>query len=486
MSGVGASRARMLTTDTGVTAWHHPRQEETLAMSAWQTYLDTNHARFLDEYLAFLRIPSISSLPEHAADVQHAARWVADRMAAAGLDAIQILPTGGHPVVYGEWLRAPGQPTILLYGHFDVQPVDPLHLWSNPPFEPVVRDGRVYARGASDMKSSLLLMLLAVEALLRTESALPVNVKCLFEGQEEIGSPQLPAFLAAHRDLFACDLVINADGGQWSEEQPAIGVGVKGICGIQIDVRGANTDLHSGGFGGAVANPIHALVQILASLRGPDGAILVDGFYNQVTPISEADRAQMAAVPFDEDYYRQWLGITELIGEPGYTAQEQIWARPTLEINGIWGGFQGEGIKTVLPNEAHAKITCRLVTDQDPAAIRDLLIAHITRQTVRGVRVEARPLAIAARPYLSPVDHWGNQAADAVLSELYGQKPYYTRAGGSVPVLDLFRGILGAHSVSFGFSLKDEQFHAPDEFFRLSSFQRGPTAYATLLHRLAR
>jgi acetylornithine deacetylase/succinyl-diaminopimelate desuccinylase-like protein len=455
-----------------------------------EAHLDANRARALDDFLDLLRIPSISSLPEHAGDVHRAAEWVAARMAAAGLEGVRVLPTGGHPVVYGEWLHAagrptaPGRPTVLLYGHFDVQPVDPLALWESPPFEPTIRDGRLYARGASDMKGNLLMGLLAVEALLRTAGALPVNLKCLYEGQEEIGSPQLPEFVAANKGLLACDLVINADGGQWSEAQPSLGVGTKGIAGVQIDVRGARSDLHSGIYGGAVANPIAALAEILASMRTAAGQILVDGFYDQVIPLGEADRALLAAVPFDEAAYKERVGVADLVGEPGYAPLEQLWARPTLEINGVWGGFQGAGIKTVLPSEAHAKITCRLVRDQDPATIRELLAAHVRRHAPRGVTVAVTPLGIGARPYLMPIEHWANRAAAGVLRELYGREPFYTRSGGSVPVTELFLRHLGAHSVSFGFSLTDEQIHAPNEFTRLASFDRGQIATLRLLAAL--
>jgi len=336
-------------------------------MTTWETYLAEHQSQFLDELLDFIRIPSISALPEHAADVQQAGEWVATRLAAAGAEHVEVMPTGGHPVVYGDWLHAPGKPTILLYGHFDVQPTDPLDLWTNPPFEPVVRDGRIYARGASDDKGGMLIPILAVEALLKAEGSLPVNVKFIFEGQEEIGSPQLADFMTAHRERFACDLVVSADGLQWSEDEPNLIVGLKGLSGMQIDVQGANSDLHSGLHGGGVQNPIHALVRILDSMRSPEGKILVEGFYDDVVPLSKADRALIAEVPYDEEAYKAELGIEEVFGEPGYTTRERIWARPTLEINGIWGGFQGEGTKTVLPNEAHAKISCRLVANQNPA-----------------------------------------------------------------------------------------------------------------------
>jgi acetylornithine deacetylase/succinyl-diaminopimelate desuccinylase-like protein len=450
-------------------------------MTAWAAYLEGQRARALDEFREFLRIPSISALPEHADDVRRAAEWTAARMTAAGLEGVRVLPTAGHPVVYGDWLHAPGAPTVLLYGHFDVQPVDPLALWETPPFEAAVRDGRVYARGASDMKCGVLMSLLAIEALLRAEGRLPLNLKFFFEGQEEIGSPHLADFVAANRDLLACDLVVNGDGGQWSETQPSLGVASKGIRGVQVDVRGANSDLHSGTYGGAVANPIHALVAILAGMRGADGHILVEGFYDAVRPLSDTDRAAIAAIPHDEAAVAAELGVPTLISEGGYTALEHMWARPTLEVNGIWGGFQGEGIKTVLPNAAHAKITCRLVADQEPAQIGDLLAAHVARHAPPGVVASVVPLSTGARAYQAPIDHWGNRAAAAVLTELYGRAPYHTRTGGTVPVLAMFLEHLGAHSVSFGFSLKDERIHAPNEFFRLASFERGPIAFARLL-----
>jgi acetylornithine deacetylase/succinyl-diaminopimelate desuccinylase-like protein len=452
----------------------------------WETYLEEQQSRYQEELLQFLSIPSISALPEHADAVQQAARWVVDRLRVAGLENVQILSTGGHPVVYGEWLHAPGKATVMIYGHFDTQPADPLDLWTSPPFEPEIRNGRVYARGASDDKGNMLIPILAVEALLQAEGALPVNVKFFLEGQEEIGSPQLPALIASQRDLLACDLVLSADGGQFSEEEPALLIAFKGLAGVQIDVRGARTDLHSGLYGGAVANPIHALVHILDSMRSPEGKILVEGFYDAVVPLSAEDRSAIAAIPFDEKTYKEAIGVDALIAEPGYTPQEQVAGRPTLEINGIWGGFQGEGIKTVLPNEAHAKITCRLVANQDPATIVDLLARHVQRYTPPGVQVTVRPLPGAAKPYLVPVDHWGNRDAEEVLSEMYGKAPYSMRIGGSIPVCESFLSMLGAYTVNFAFALMDEQQHAPDEFFRLSSFRRGQVAYGMLLHKLGK
>ncbi|MBI4277489.1 MAG: dipeptidase, partial [Armatimonadetes bacterium] len=418
-------------------------------------------------------------------EVQRAGEWVVARLRAAGIEKVQIMPTGGHPVVYGEWVHAPGKPTILIYGHFDTQPVDPLNLWKRPPFEPHLEDGRVYARGASDDKGNMLVPILAVEALLKSTGALPVNVKFFFEGQEEIGSPQIPAFLEASHKVFASDLVVSADGGQWAEDQPALNIGLRGIAGIQIDVRGASGDLHSGVYGGTIQNPIHALVQILDSMHGPDGKILVEGFYDDVVPLSPQDRQQLAAVPFDEAAYTKQIGVDAIFGEPGYTTHERAWGRPTLEINGIWGGFQGDGLKTVLPNEAHAKVTCRLVTNQEPQKIIELLTAHVKKHTPPGVRVTVKPFAGSARPYLMPAGHPANKIATGVLEEMYGKAPLHIRSGGSVPVVMAFFQYLKAYTLTFAFGLRDEQVHAPNEFFRLSSFEKGQKGYCRLLERLA-
>jgi acetylornithine deacetylase/succinyl-diaminopimelate desuccinylase-like protein len=455
-------------------------------VEAWEAHLTEQREQYLAELLEFLRIPSISSLPEHADDVRRAAAWTAARLTAAGIEGVRILETERHPVVYGEWLHAPGRPTILVYGHFDTQPVDPLELWESPPFAPEIRDGRIYARGASDDKGNMLVPILSAEALLRSGGSLPVNLKFFLEGEEEIGSPDLPAFVREHRDLLACDMVASADSGQWSETEPALLVSLRGLCALQIDVFGARTDLHSGIYGGAVQNPIHALVRLLASLRGEDGRILVPGFYDDVLPLTPEDRERIARIPFDESAYKAQLGVDALYGEAGYTPYERVWARPTLEINGIWGGFQGEGTKTVLPNEAHAKITCRLVADQEPDRIASLVQAHLEAAgaQVPGVRVRVSQLPGTARPYLLPADHPGNQAAGEVLEQVYGRPPYHIRVGGSVPVCELFQQHLGVYTVGFGFALDDEQFHAPNEFFRLNSFRRGQEAWCRLLQRL--
>ena len=453
-------------------------------MPSWEAFLNENQPRFIDELKQFLRFPSISSLPEHAEDVKQAAEWVAGRLRAADIENVQVLSTGGHPVVYGDWLHAPDKPVVMIYGHFDVQPVDPIDLWTNPPFDPIVKDNCIYARGASDNKGNLFLTILAVEALLQTEGSLPVNLKFFFEGQEEIGSPQMPEFLPGHKDLFACDMVISADGGQWDQDQPQLTVGLRGLCAVQIDVRTARRDVHSGSYGGTFLNPIHGLARIIDSMRDSEGKILVEGFYDSVRALSESERAQIAEIPYSEQEFKEEIGIPETAGEPGFTTHERMWVRPTLDVNGIWGGFQGEGLKTVIPSEAHAKISCRLVPDQDPGKIADRLVAHVKRYAPTGIAVEVKPVESKADPYLIPLDHAGNKAAVAVLKSLYGKDPYYARKGFTIPVCGFLLSALGAHTVNFAFSLKDENIHAPDEFFRLKSFELGQRAYCMLLHEL--
>jgi acetylornithine deacetylase/succinyl-diaminopimelate desuccinylase-like protein len=454
-------------------------------MPGWNSYLEANQDRFFAELVDFLRIPSVSSLPAHKGDVQQAAEWVATRLRQAGIEQVEILPTAGHPVVYGEWLGAPGKPTVMIYGHFDVQPVDPVELWSHPPFEPHVEDGRVYARGASDDKGNMLVPILAVEALLQSSGTLPINLKFFFEGQEEIGSPQIDALVAAHKEKLACDLVLSADGGQWSETQPITLTSLRGGCAVQIDVVAANRDMHSGLYGGVVQNPIHALTSILTSMRSADGVIQVAGFYDEVVPLSEEDRAAIARVPFEE-HKLDALEVSADFGEAGYTPLERNWRRPTLEVNGIWGGFQGAGIKTVLPAQAHAKITCRLVANQNPDTIAHLIAEHVAHNTPPGVRASVSRIPFAAIPYLMPAAHPGNLAAREVLLEMYGREPYVVGSGGSIPVCSTFLQHLNAYTTNFGFGISDENFHAPDEFYRLSSFVKGQTAYCKLLEHLGR
>jgi acetylornithine deacetylase/succinyl-diaminopimelate desuccinylase-like protein len=454
------------------------------AMVPWETYLNEHREEFIRELLEFLRIPSISSLPDHTSSVQSAAEWVEARMKAAGIESARIMPTGGHPVVYGDWLHIPGRPTVLIYGHFDTQPVDPLDLWDNPPFEAVIKNGRIYARGATDNKGNLFIPIIVAEAMLKTEGSLPVNLKFLFEGQEEIGSPQLPDFIAASKDLLSCDLVVSADGSQWDENQPVLILGTRGLAAIYIDVQGPDHDVHSGTYGGTIANPIHALVQILDSMHDQDGRITVDGFYDNVRSLTDEERAQLARVPFNEAEYLNGLGANSVFGEPGFTTYERAWARPTIEINGIYGGFQGEGSKTVLPSTAYAKVTCRLVADQDPLKIGDLVLAHVKKVSPPGVKVKVTKAESGGIPYLVPAAHPGMRIAASVLRDLYGKEPYQIRSGGTIPVNALFLHYLHAYTIVFAFGLQDERSHSPNEFFRLSSYERGQKAYGMLLNRL--
>ena len=455
-------------------------------MSGWAEYLQENQDRFVGELCDFVRIPSVSAAPVYAENVREAARWVADRLGAAGAENVAVMPTAGHPVVYGDWLHAgPDQPTVLIYGHFDVQPAEPFELWDTPPFEPEIRDGSVYGRGASDDKGGMLIPIIAFEALMAARGAVPVNVKFLFEGQEEIGSPDIPDFVATHRDLLACDMIFSADGLQWTADGANLVVGLKGLVGAEITVTGASGDLHSGLHGGAIANPLQALAQILASMKGADGRIGIAGFYDDVVDLTDEDRAEIARVPFDEAAYKAAIGVPEVFGEAGYTTRERNWARPTLELNGVWGGYQGDGNKTVLPNMAHAKITCRLVANQTPDRVFALIAEHLARHTPVGVTASVKRLQGSAEPYAMPRNHNGGEVTREVLSEVYGAAPYVTRLGGSIPVVSIFLAELGVHTTMFGFSIDDENLHAPNEFFRLRNFERGQHAYCRLLERLA-
>jgi acetylornithine deacetylase/succinyl-diaminopimelate desuccinylase-like protein len=459
-------------------------------MSDHETYLADNDSRFIDELVDFLRIPSISSLPDHATHVAAAAEWAAQRCRDAGLEEVTILPTQGHPTVYAQWLGAPEAPTILIYGHVDVQPVDPLDEWTSGPFEPRVTDdgeeSRVYARGANDDKGNMLPPILAIEALLKTTGRLPVNVKLLLEGEEEIGSPHLLALLEAQKERLACDLVLSADGGGLACDgsAPVMMTGYRGLAALEIAIDGPGSDLHSGAYGGVVENPLRALSQLLGTLHDAEGRVLVDGFYDEVLDPMEEEREMLAAAPFDESQLTQSLGVDQLIGDPAYAPRERLWLRPTLEINGMWGGFQGAGIKTVIPRVAHAKISCRLVPNQEPTQILANLEAHLRRHLPPGVKMRVTDQEDGARPYVLSPDHPGLAAARSVAADVCGQFPYLARSGGTLPVCDLLLRTLGTFTVTFAAAAYDEGAHAPDEFFRLASFRRMQRAYCALLHRL--
>jgi len=440
--------------------------------------LRANHDRILARLVEFASIPSVSTDPAHAADIDRAAHWVAAEVAAAGPLAVRILATGGNPVVYGEWLGAPGRPTVLVYGHYDVQPSDPLEKWHSPPWTPTVRDGRLYARGVSDDKGPMLIPIAVAGAFFATSGRLPVNIKFMFEGEEEIGSRHLDAFVLQHKQLLAADFVASADGAMWRVDEPSLTVASRGLCGLEITLTTAAKDLHSGRHGGGVANPLHAMAALVASLHESNGRVAVAGFYDQVRELSSGERAAIAALPYDERTYLAQVGASAAFGEPGYTTLERQWTRPTLEVNGMWGGYQGPGQKTVIPSEAHAKLTCRLVPDQDPDAVAAQVRRHLEAHVPPGVRLSLSLADHGSRAAHIRADHFALKAADAALQATYGRRPLVVRMGGTVPIAELFQRHMGLDTVFFSFSTADEDFHAPNEFFRVHRLHEGLEAWA--------
>ncbi len=452
--------------------------------SAIETWLEANAERRLESLKAFLRIPSISALPEHAVDCRAAAEWVAADLRASGIEHVEVSETGGHPVVYGDWIHADGAPTVLIYCHYDVQPVDPLDMWDAAPFDPIIRDGRILARGAADDKGQLHLHLRAIEALMATRGRLPVNLRIVFEGEEEFGSQNLDAWLEANRDRLRADVAVISDTAFFQGNVPAITISLRGLMYCQVDVTGPTVDVHSGGFGGVVENPANALARIITGLKGPDGKVLVPGFYDDVVPLTEGDRAALAALPLDEEAYRLEIGVPALVGEVGYTVLERRGARPTLDVNGIWAGFQGEGSKTIIPAHAHAKVSCRLVAKQDPDRIFALVRDHVLALAPVGVRVEVQNLH-GGRPSLTPIDHPATRAAARALEATFGRAPVYLREGGSIPVTASFESILGLSTVLLGFSNPDDNAHAPNESLVLANHETGIRTVIHLFDELA-
>ncbi len=446
------------------------------------------HDRVLAELVAFASIPSVSADPAHAADVRAAARWVAARLEAAGPFTVRTLDTPGSPVVYAEWLGAPrgGAPTILVYGHYDVQPEDPIERWLSPPFEPTLRDGRLYGRGVSDDKGPLLIPIAVAEAFFAEHGRLPLNVKFLLEGEEEVGSRHLEGVLREHGARFAADVVVSADGAMWRIDEPSITVACRGLCELEVTVRGPAKDLHSGRHGGSVVNPLHALARLIASLHDAGDRVAVAGFYDAVRELSPAERAEIAALPFDEAAYLRQVGAAAASGERGYSTLERQWTRPTIEVNGMWGGYQGPGPKTIVPAEAHAKLTCRLVPDQDPDEVVALVKRHLERHAPSGARLTVTPGGFGARPARIARDHWIVKAAEAALERVCGVRPLVVRMGGTVPVAAMLERLLGLATVYFSFSTGDEDFHAPNEFIRLHRLHEGLAAWAHLWDILGR
>jgi acetylornithine deacetylase/succinyl-diaminopimelate desuccinylase-like protein len=441
-------------------------------------HLPANRDRILTRLIEFASIPSVSADPAHSADIDRAARWVAAEVSAAGPFIVQTLATAGSPVVYAEWLGAPGQPTVLVYGHYDVQPADPIEKWNSPPWTPTVCGGRLYARGVSDDKGPMLIPIAVAEAFFATAGRLPVNIKFLFEGEEEVGSRHLDAFIQQHKQLLAADVVVSADGAMWRIDEPSLTVASRGLCGLELTLRAAAKDLHSGRHGGGVANPLHGMATLIASLHEPDGRVAVAGFYDEVRELSHDERAALAALPYDEGAYLAQVGAPAAFGEPGYTTLERQWTRPTLDVNGMWGGYEGPGQKTVIPCEAHAKITCRLVPDQDPEATVTRVHRHLETHVPAGTRLSLSVADHGSRAAHIAADHVALKAADAALRATYGVHPLMVRMGGTVPIAELFQRHLGLDTVFFSFSTADEDFHAPNEFFRVHRLHEGLEAWA--------
>lgn len=440
-------------------------------MNSWTTYQETHKERFLQELLDLLRIPSISARSEHKADMIRCAEAVRQRILEAGADKADIYPTEGHPVVYGEKIIDPKAPTVLVYGHYDVQPADPLELWHSGPFEPVIKDGKIYARGACDDKGQFYMHVKALEILTKTDT-LTTNIKFIIEGEEEVGSPNLAKFVSSHKDLLKADVILISDTSMLGMDTPSIDIGVRGLSYIEVEVTGPNRDLHSGVYGGAVANPITMLAKMIASCHDANNHITIPGFYDDVVEATAGERAKMAEAPFDAEAYKKDLGISHLWGESGYTTNERTGIRPTLEVNGIWGGYTGEGAKTVLPSKAYAKISCRLVPNQSSKKITEKILQYFTSIAPEGVTVKASEHH-GGEPYMTPLDSDAYRAAAKAIHASFGKEPIPVRGGGSIPICALFEQELGIKIVFMGFGLDSDNLHSPNEKYDLFNFYKG-------------
>ncbi len=436
-----------------------------------EKYIKDNEGRWFEELFSLLRIPSISSDPNHKGDMLRCAERLTQLLKEAGADEAAVYPTDGHPVVFGQKIVSSELPTVLVYGHYDVQPVDPLELWKSDPFEPEIHDGAIWGRGANDDKGQLFMHLKAFEYLVRA-GKLRHNVKFIFEGEEEIGSPSLAKWAEANKERLAASVILVSDTTMISDKVPSINCGMRGLAYLEVKVTGPNKDLHSGHYGGAVANPINVLCDMISSLIDKDGRITVKGFYDNVVELSSADRAQLARAPFDLEEYKHFLGINEVKGEKGYTTLERTGIRPCLDVCGIWGGFTGEGSKTVLPSEAHAKISMRLVPNQDSETISRLFTEHFLSIAPPYVKVEVRPCH-GGNGFLIPISSKAYQAASRAMAEVYGTDPVPSRGGGSIPILADLQHILGIDPLLMGFGLERDTIHSPNESYLLSQFFAG-------------
>lgn len=440
-------------------------------MQTWNAYQTQHNERFLNELLELLRIPSISAKSEHKNDMIDCAEAVKARLLEAGVGKAEIYPTAGHPIVYAEKISNPSWPTVLVYGHYDVQPADPLELWHSGPFEPVIKEGKIYARGSADDKGQFYMHVKALETMVQTNT-LCTNMKFIIEGEEEIGSPNLASFVKAHKELLKADVILISDTAMISMENPSIDIGVRGLSYIEVEVTGPNRDLHSGVYGGAVANPITILAKMIASCHDENNHITIPGFYDDVVEATAAERQLMAAAPFDEQAYKKDLGVQELWGERSFSTNERTGIRPTLELNGIWGGYTGEGAKTVLPSKAFAKISARLVPNQSAEKITEKLISYFQSIAPAGVTVKASEHH-GGEPYMTPIDSKAYKAAAAAIKETFGKDPVPVRGGGSIPICALFEKELGIKIVFMGFGLDSDNLHSPNEKFNIENYYKG-------------
>lgn len=441
-------------------------------MSEVNKYIEENKDRFKEELFDFLRISSISTDSEYKNNVRDAANFLKNQLESLELDRVELFETEGNPIVYGELTTDNEKPTVLVYGHYDVQPPDPEDLWHSPPFEPTVRNGDIYARGASDDKGQSFTHLKSLEAYQKTGTDFPVNIKFILEGEEEIGSPSLIPFIEDHKDLLKCEMVLISDTAMFAEDTPSITYGLRGLAYMQINVQGPNRDLHSGVYGGAVDNPANVLCQIIAQLRDDDGVVQIPGFYDNVVELTDEERKAYEKLPFDEGEYKKKLGLKALNGEKGYSTLERATARPTLDINGMWSGYQGEGAKTVLPAKAGAKVSMRLVPDQDPKEIANLFKEHVESLTPETVQINVEDHH-GGHPAMTDLSFYGLQAAADAFEEVYHKEPFFTREGGSIPIVADFQKVLGAQSILMGFGLNSDAIHSPNEKFALKDFYRG-------------
>jgi acetylornithine deacetylase/succinyl-diaminopimelate desuccinylase-like protein len=454
-------------------------------MQTLPQYIKANFSNYIEELKEFLKIPSISTTSENKSDMRRAANFVADKLKAAGLNKTEVYSTEGYPIVYGEWLGAPGKPTILIYGHYDVQPADPIELWKSNPFKPEIRDGKIYARGATDDKGQLYIHIKSVEAFFKVKGSLPLNVKFLIEGEEEIGSPSLNTFIKQNKEILKCDTILISDTALYAPGIPTITYGLRGLSYLEVEITGPNRELHSGDYGGAVGNPVNVLAEMIAKLHDKNYKINIPHFYDDVLKLTKAERDNFKRLKFSDRAFAKEIGLKELYGEKGFSTLERLWARPTLDCNGVYGGYTGKGAKTVIASNAVAKISLRIVPNQNPIKIARLVTKHIKSITPKCMKVKVTNLQ-GAYPVITPLKHKATIAASKAMSQAFGKKTVYMREGASIPIVATFASVLKSPSVLMGFGLNTENLHSPNEHFSLRHFQLGIISSAKFIEEYSK